>query len=92
MIVFWFGVVALGAYRLGYIITQEEGPFGLTERFRNLFVADNWLGRGVRCFLCVSFWMALLLSLLIPASLTEHVLLWFGSAGLAVILDKYWKR
>jgi len=45
-------------YYVALSLTQQEGPFRVFERFRNLFVVDNWLGRGVRCVVCVSLYAA----------------------------------
>lgn len=82
----------LGTYRVGNMLTTEEGPFGLFEKFRNLFLTEGWLARGVRCFYCVSFWVALPLAILLATSLREFCVLWPGIAGGALVVEKYWKR
>lgn len=86
----------LATYRLALLITTEEGPFELAARFRNLFLSDNWLGRGVRCFYCVSFWVALFVTGLayfgVSQPITLRLLMWWGVAGGAIIVDRYWKR
>ena len=86
----------LATYRLGLLIATEEGPFELAARFRNLFLSDNWLARGIRCFHCVSFWVALFVTALTYFGTSQPIavrlLMWWGVAGGAIIVDRYWKR
>lgn len=82
----------LATYRLGVALAREEGPLALFSGFRNLFLKDNWIGRGVRCFNCVSFWVALLLALPLAEPGMPVFLIWWGMAGGALVLDKYWTR
>lgn len=77
-------------YRLALLLAEEEGPFELAARWRSLFPDDDWVGRGVRCPLCISFWLAL------PAGLVLCLvgavdgwlwpLAWLGVAGAACAL------
>lgn len=93
MIIFWAVAAALCNYRLSVALAQEEGPLELFMRLRNQFTGDNWLGRGVRCFKCISFWLAVPLALLVGFDSWRHaILLWGGIAGLPLILDRYWSR
>jgi hypothetical protein len=50
----------LATYRLYRLVAIEEGPFGLAAKLRG--VADpeqrTWLGRGMVCPWCISFWIA----------------------------------
>lgn len=92
MLVFWFVVASLANYGLAHAISQEEGPFRVFERFRNLFQADHWTGRGVHCILCVGTWTAFLLAFLLASNLREFVLVWLGMRGLTHIFHKYWMR
>lgn len=52
-------IVALATYRLTRLVTIEEGPFGLAQQLRNVADPDQstWLGRGLACPWCVSFWI-----------------------------------
>lgn len=104
MRVYWTILAMLATYRAALMLSNEEGPFGVFLGMRNLHTADDWLGRGLRCFRCWAFWLALLAARLIwiqalaltpspsPAGSGELALLWFGIAGGAVMLDKYWNR
>lgn len=100
MIFGWACVGALAAYRLAHLVTQERGPFDVFLHLRNLHTDDDWLGHGLRCLYCVSFWLAALMSLLVlsifppvaHACLQEFFLVWWGMAGLILPLDRYWRR
>lgn len=53
-------VAALATLRVALMISQEEGPFGLFTRLRGALDPDQrtWVGRGINCAWCVSFWAA----------------------------------
>ena len=81
------------AYRLAYLVAIEEGPFSLMARLRGHFDPDQktWLGRGLSCVLCVSFWTSLLIvawALLLPGWLTSLIMVWLAVAGGVVLLNK----
>lgn len=52
-------ICALATYRLTRLITVEEGPFRLAQRLRNIADPDQktWIGRGMACPWCLSFWL-----------------------------------
>lgn len=51
---------ALATYRLYRLVAIEEGPFGWSEKLRGIADPDQrtWLGRGMACAWCISFWIA----------------------------------
>lgn len=53
-------LAALATWRVAYMITTEEGPFSLFTTLRGALDPDQrtWLGRGLNCVFCVSFWAA----------------------------------
>lgn len=68
----------LATYRVSRMLSTEEGfgvPYGKIEdrdygiflRIREHIDLDQktWLGRGVRCSLCLSFWIAIPIALLL---------------------------
>jgi hypothetical protein len=59
-----FTLAALAVYRLAWLVAMDEGPFSLfaTLRARVDPLQRTWLGRGLNCPVCVSFWLALALS------------------------------
>lgn len=83
----------LSTYRLAILLAEEEGPFEIAARWRSLFPDDDWVGRGVRCPLCVSFWAALVpaLALSLSGALEPRLfaLWWLGIAGGAAALVEY---
>lgn len=83
-----FVIVVLAVYRVSVIIAQDEGPFSVFESLRSKVDPNqsSWLGRGVRCVGCVSFWAALAAALLLSA--TDWVWVWLGVAGGAMLLHR----
>ena len=53
-------ICSLATYRLYRLIAVEEGPFRLAQRLRNVADPDQrtWVGRGLACVWCLSFWIA----------------------------------
>ena len=53
-------ISALATYRVVRLVTVEEGPFGLAQKLRNITDPDQrtWIGRGMACPWCISFWLA----------------------------------
>lgn len=83
----------LATYRVSFLITSEEGPFGLAQSFRSAFDgAPGWMRNGFHCVLCVSFWVSLLPAALLmwifALSLPVAALLWLGIAGGVVFVAK----
>jgi len=68
------------------MIALEEGPFGMIAAIRERIDPNqtSWLGRGVRCVACVSFWLSLLAALMIQASVLE----WLGIAGGVLVIHR----
>jgi len=84
-----FLILCMANYRLAMMWATEEGPFELCQKWRNLFIKDGWLGRGVRCPYCTGFWTGALLALFIWP---HFIPVWFGLSGAVLLLDKWWKR
>lgn len=76
-------IATLAAYRISRMITAEEGPFGVFLLIREHIDRDQqtWVGRGLSCILCVSFWVTGATSLIIGATWLE----WLGMAGAIVV-------
>ena len=58
-----FVLVALAVYRLSHMVTSEEGPFEAFAKMRDALGGNQqatWIGRGIVCILCVSFWVGIL--------------------------------
>lgn len=82
-----FVAAGLGVYKLSRAIAMEEGPFSLFLKIRDLAGQATWVGRGMQCPSCLSFWIALVLAALLPYSGPgEFVIAWLGIAGLATLI------
>lgn len=90
----WIVLGALATYYLALSVTSQEGPFQLFERVRER-LSEGWIGRGMRCIICVSCYTALVIALMIVlsgrAGWYDIPVLWFGLAGGSVLIDKFWK-
>lgn len=77
-------IAVLAVARVAYLIASEEGPFSVAARLRGLFDPDQrtWVGRGLNCPLCISFWLALLLAL----ALNQSLLWGLGVAGGVMVI------
>jgi len=56
-----FIVASLAVWRLSVLVTEEEGPFSAFMLLRSKvdYYQHTWVGRGLNCFWCVSFWFGL---------------------------------
>lgn len=84
-------LLAVGlVFRLSHAVALEDGPFDIFSRLQaRAGGGKNWVGRGLSCVLCVSWWLAVpAVLLLYPATWAEAVLLWGGIAGAVVVIHK----
>lgn len=88
MNVLTLALATLAVYRVSYLLTRETGPFRLGERWRNLYTGENWIGEGLRCLYCISFWLCLPLGLWF-GGMVDGWLYWLGIAGAIVLLDQW---
>lgn len=93
-------LTAFAVYRLAYLIASDEGPglpigarenwgMGLAARLRGKIDArqSTYIGRGLRCVFCVSFWVALVAAIVYPF-IPFWLLLWLGLAGMVLFLHR----
>ncbi|HVQ29828.1 MAG TPA: hypothetical protein VMV21_09630 [Vicinamibacteria bacterium] len=83
----WFGISALGTWRVSHLIQAEDGPGDVIVRLR-LWAGDGVLGRGLDCFYCVSVWVSLPFAIAIAAGPLEPLLLWPALSGAAILLER----
>ena len=81
-----FALAVLATYRIARMIAREDGPFDVFMRIRDQFPQEYWIGRGLNCVLCLSFWISLPAALL--AGLPWHIG-WMGVAGGTMVLFIY---
>jgi hypothetical protein len=89
---FVFLLALLGVYRLSHMIAMEDGPFDAFAELRDRVGQGNWIGRGLHCPLCLSFWLSLCMvgwlgfvGLLLPP---YNLISWLGLAGGCLVLHK----
>lgn len=83
----------LGVYRAAHMVTREDGPFDIFATLREKIGQENWIGRGLHCTNCVSFWLSLvMMEWLFFVGLTapeQNLITWLGLAGGALVLHLY---
>ena len=82
-------LLTLATYRASHMITHEDGPFDLFVRLRSAIDPDQqtWIGRGLNCMLCVSFWMsALMYALLYVPYIGAVIVIWLAIAGAVALI------
>lgn len=95
-----FIVAVLATWRATLLITDssEEGPFELFAIVRDRIDPEQktWIGRGIRCVWCVSWWAGLVCALWIWgfAGIQDWMipLWWFGVSGGVIALHNWSTR
>ena len=80
----WVIIAGLANYKAAHMLSQDgdDGPFDLFKKLRNKVGTETWYGKGLHCFSCVSFWGALIASLLLwPMVPVNHFLLIWGAVA-----------
>lgn len=80
----------LATYRIAAMIARERGPYDVFVTVRSWvhmrYGEKSWQGEGISCPLCISFWTALPIALVIVPDPWLWPLWWLGIAGAAVVL------
>lgn len=90
-------MASLAVYRVSRMIADEEGPGlpwgteeqrkqGVFTRLRGRFPPTNWIGRGLECILCVSFWVALPFAFFLKE---DRLLAWPALSAVTVVIRKW---
>lgn len=79
-------LAGLGVWRVSRILALEDGPFDVFANVRGRIDSNQktFIGRGINCVLCVSFWLALLAALLLQLSVLD----WLAIAAIAAALHQ----
>ncbi len=89
----WVVLASLANYKAAHMISQDgdNGPFNLFQKLRDKVGTKTWVGEGLHCFSCTSFWGALIAALLIGSGLPffQFLLVWGAVATLALIVWRY---
>ena len=83
---------ALAVYRISNMIAQEDGAFDMFARLRTWVGQKSWIGRGIHCVLCVSFWAGIAGALAWQRQdlyLVRLLVLALGFSGAVLVSKKY---
>lgn len=88
---FVFFLAALAVFRVAWLITREEGPFAVFVLMREKIDPQQmtWIGRGLNCVNCVSFWVALIAAFMLGG---DWLLNGLAIAGALVLINKAMMR
>jgi hypothetical protein len=81
---FYFVLLALAVFRVSIMIALEDGPADVFTKLREKAGQKNWIGRGLNCPLCISFWAGLTASLVFTSGLMEWPFVFWIVAGFAL--------
>lgn len=90
-------LAAFAIYRVARMVAEEDGPMFVFKRLRDAHTNDKRsFDVGVRCFYCISVWIALPITVLLVVAGGWDMWLWpvwwMGLAGAAAKLYEWWKR
>lgn len=75
----------LAVYRVAHMIAKEDGPFDVLARIRGKVDPEQktWIGRGLNCVACLSFYISF-----VAFALGGSWLDWLAVAGGVLVLYK----
>ena len=78
----------LAVYRVAHMIAKEDGPFDVLSRIRGRIDPEQkgWVGRGINCAACLSFWLSL-----VVFALGGSWLEWLAVAGGVLIIHLFFQ-
>lgn len=77
-----FVILTLATFGISEAIQNTDGPFGFFDWLKHLKY-----NKLFNCFTCLSFWVALLLSVLVTSDLSSWFIWGIGAAGGSILLD-----
>jgi hypothetical protein len=85
-----FALYTFAVYFVAYTIARLDGPFDSMTWLRGKFDPSQktWIGRGLNCPICLSFWIGAVVGLLIGATWLE----WLAVCGVIIPINKWVMR
>jgi hypothetical protein len=80
-------ILTIVVWRLTHLISAEDGPFDLIIKLRKL-LGNNFLGKLMDCFYCLSIWFGLLCALYMGVDVVEIIVLTLYYSGTSILLEK----
>lgn len=82
-----FFLGALATYGTAYMITALDGPFDVFARLRHKAGRQQtWIERGIHCVICVSFWVGIVVAVVLYGFTAMAGLSVFGYLGFSAIV------
>jgi hypothetical protein len=85
-----FVLYVFAVYFIAFTIARLDGPFDLMTFVRGRVDPQQktWLGRGLNCPICLSFWIGAIVALIIGLWWLE----WLAGCGLIILINKWVMR
>lgn len=85
-----FLALVFATYRMSYMVALEEGFFEVFTLIRKPFEKQKtWIGRGLHCVFCLSFWFGWLFALPYLSYGLLYVAYALALSGVTVLIHKY---
>ena len=92
-----FIVASIATWRITHMIREEQGPFDIIRRFRDVFIKETksgtetrWvIGELISCFFCLSVWVAAVFAILLSSGIVNFLLYTCGISGVAILLNTF---
>lgn len=80
-------VAGLATWRVTHLLAAEDGPADCLVKLR-AWLGNNFLGKLMDCFGCLSFWVAAPASFFVARTPLDLVVTWLALSGAACLLER----
>ncbi len=97
MQVYKFILIGMAVWRLSSLLANEDGPFDVFARIRNLLgvqydknnetFGTNWISKGIICVWCNSVWVAAFVAIYFSDDFATWLIHTFALSTTAIIID-----
>jgi hypothetical protein len=84
---YWLVLGILAVWRITSLLGAEDGPMDIFAKLRES-VGDGVVGKGLRCFYCLSLWVAIPFALIAGETRTERFVLWLALSAGAIMIQR----
>jgi hypothetical protein len=81
-------LAVLAVFRVAHLIAREDGPWSALARLRQA-AGTGVAGQVLRCFYCLSLWIAFPFVWYLTGNWMEKVVGWFAISGGAILLERF---
>jgi hypothetical protein len=82
----WFVLGVLAVWRMTHMLHLERGPWGVVARVRAAAERAG-LGGVVKCFFCLSLWIALPFAWWMASGWAARAVLWLALSAGAILIE-----